>query len=57
MAEGADPWRTLTSKDFNSLEELYLRACGEPIGHKIAENTEIVKLVRLIAIHYTFVLM
>jgi hypothetical protein len=46
MAEGADPWRTLTSKDFDILEELYLRACGEPIGYKIAENAEIIKLVR-----------
>jgi hypothetical protein len=47
MAEGADPWRPLTPKDFDALGELYLRACGEPLGHKITENDEIVKLVRL----------
>jgi hypothetical protein len=57
MAEAADPWRTLTLKDFDILGELYLRACGEPLGHKIAENSEIVKLVRLITYHYIFVLM
>ena len=45
--ETADPWRHLTPKDFNTLQELCLQACGEPLGHKIDENAEIVKLVCL----------
>jgi hypothetical protein len=40
-----DPWRPLAPKDFDTLEDLYHRACGEPLGHKIGENSEIVKLV------------
>jgi hypothetical protein len=47
MAEGADPWRPLTPKDFDTLGKLYLRACREPLGHKITEKDEIVKLVCL----------
>ena len=43
--EMADPWRHLTPNDFDTLQELCLRACGEPLGYKIDENTEIVKLV------------
>jgi hypothetical protein len=46
-SEAADPWRHLTPKDFDTLQDLCLRACGEPLGHKIDENAEIVKLVRL----------
>jgi hypothetical protein len=46
-SETADPWRHLTPKDFDTLEELCLRACGEPLGHTIDENAEIVKLVHL----------
>jgi hypothetical protein len=45
MAEGADPWRPLTPKDFDVLGDLYSRACGEPLGHKITGDDEIVKLV------------
>ena len=45
MAKGSDPWRPLTPKDFDFLGELYLRACREPLGHKITEKDEIVKLV------------
>ena len=51
MGEAADPWRALSPKDFDILGELYLRACGEPL--KVVENSEIVKLVRLIVYHYT----
>jgi hypothetical protein len=40
-----DPWRPLAAKDFDTLEDLCHRACGEPLGHKIDENSEIVKLV------------
>ena len=49
MAEGtdSDPWRPLTPKDFDTLGELYLRACGKPLGHKITKKDEIVKLVCL----------
>ena len=46
MGEGTDPWRSLTPKDFDILGDLYLRACGEPLGYKVTENAEIVKLVR-----------
>ena len=45
MAEAADPWRPLTPKDFDTLGDLCLRAFGGPLGYKIAENAEIVKLV------------
>ena len=42
-----DPWRPLVPKDFDTLQELCLRACGEPLGHRIDGNSEIVKLVYL----------
>ena len=45
MGEGTDPWRALTTNDFEILGDLYLRACGEPLGHKVTENDEIVKQV------------
>ena len=45
--EMADPWRHLTPKDFDTLQELCLRACEEPLGHKIDKNAKIVKLVCL----------
>ena len=47
MAEGSDPWRPLTQKDFDTLGELCLQACGELLRHKISEDTEIFKLVSL----------
>jgi hypothetical protein len=53
MAE-TDPWRLLTPKDFDILGDLYLRACGEPLGYKITENAEIVKLVRLYCLSLHF---
>lgn len=46
-SKATDPWRPLAPKDFDTLQDLYLRACGEPVGHKIDENSEIVKLVHL----------
>ena len=46
-SEAADPWRSLSPKDFDILQELCLRACGEPLEQKIDENAEIVKLVHL----------
>ena len=50
--------RPLTPKDFDFLGELYLRACGEPLGHKITEKDEIVKLVcKAVFQYYIFVLM
>ena len=59
MGEGTDPWRPLTTNDFETLGDLYLRACGEPIGHKITENDEIVKQVSFdsLSLIYIFVLM
>lgn len=57
-SKATDPWRPLAPKDFDTLQDLCLRACGEPLGHKIDENSEIVKLVSYIYIaHYIFVLM
>lgn len=48
MADPAtDPWRPLVPTDFDTLQELCLRACGESLSHKVVENSEIVKLVRL----------
>jgi len=44
-SKATDPWRPLVTKDFDTLQELCLRACGEPLGYKIDENSEIVKLV------------
>ena len=41
-SEAADPWRSLSPKDFDILQELCLRACGEPLEQKIDENAEIV---------------
>lgn len=57
MAEAADPWRALSPKDFEILGDLCLRACGEPLGYKVDENSEIAKLVCLIIYHYIFMLM
>jgi hypothetical protein len=56
-SKATDPWRPLASKDFDTLQELCLRACGEPLGHKIDENSEIVKLVHLYYLSLLFVLM
>lgn len=56
MAAPADPWRPLTQEDFDTLENLFLRACGEPLGYKITENTEFAKLVCFIAYRYILVL-
>ena len=44
-SKATDPWRLLAPKDFDTLQDLCLRACGEPLSHKIDENSEIVKLV------------
>jgi hypothetical protein len=44
-SKATDPWRPLAPKDFDILQDLCLRACGEPLDHKIDENSEIVKLV------------
>jgi hypothetical protein len=46
-SKATDPWRPLAQKDFDTLHELCLRACGEPLDHKIEENSEIAKLVHL----------
>lgn len=56
-SKATDPWRPLAPKDFDTLQELCLRACGEPLDHKIDENSEIVKLVHYIVVHHIFVLM
>ena len=44
-SKATDPWRPLAPKDFDTLADLCHRACGEPLGHIIGENSEIVKLV------------
>jgi hypothetical protein len=49
MAEKDDPWRSLSDADFDLLDAIYIQACGEPIGYKIAANTDIGKLVCSIA--------
>jgi hypothetical protein len=46
-SKATDPWRSLAPNDFDTLQDLCLRACGEPLSHKIDENSEIVKLVHL----------
>ena len=59
VGEGTNLWRPLTTNDFETLGDLYLRVCGEPIRHKITENDEIVKQVSFdsLSLIYIFVLM
>ena len=44
-SKATDPWRPLAPNDFDTLQELCLRACGEPLDHKVDETSEVVKLV------------